>query len=350
MKAKLSLYAATGVVLLSLALLTGCSRNPFATASDAQIASDVQAKLNSDPNLSGKQISASSSNGVVTLNGNVDNDLQRQAAVNDAGQVSGVKTVLSNLEMQSAQAAPAPAYSEPTGSERRYASRRTSTRSERTSYEEPPADTTTAVAPASTMAAAPAPAPVRPITIPDGTTLSIRMIDGIDSQKNQPGDTFRATLDSPLMSGDQVVIPSGADVQGRVVEDKSAGHFTGSSQIALELTKLMVNGREYPLHTNQYTRQGASRGKNTAAKVGGGAAVGAVIGAIAGGGKGAAIGSVIGAGAGTGVQAATHGQQIRIDPESLLSFQLQSPVTVTPVASLNRDANRQHLDFSDQQP
>jgi hypothetical protein len=149
------------------------------------------------------------------------------------------------------------------------------------------------------------------------------------------------------MDGDRVVIPSGADVEGRVAEAQGAGHFAGKPQIALELTKLVVNGKTYPLHTNQYTRQGTSRGKNTAEKVGAGAGIGAIIGAIAGGGKGAAIGAAAGAGVGGGVQAATKAPQVKVDPEAQLTFELQSPVTVTPVASLDRDAGRHRLDTSD---
>jgi len=180
------------------------------------------------------------------------------------------------------------------------------------------------------------------------------MIDTIDSATNQPGDRFRATLDAPVTIDDKVIIPHGADIEGRVAELKSAGHFAGKPAIALELTALSMNGRRYSLHTNQYAREGSSRGKNTAEKVGGGAAVGSIIGAIAGGGKGAAIGGIIGAGAGGGVQAATKAPQIHVPSEALLSFTLQSPITVTPVASVQRNHGRSAdnggPDYSDDQP
>jgi len=125
-------------------------------------------------------------------------------------------------------------------------------------------------------------------------------------------------------------VPAGADITGRVAEDKSAGHFAGKSVIALELTRLSFHGHSYSLVTDQYTREGNSRGKRTAATIGGGAALGAVIGAIAGGGKGAAIGSVAGAGAGTAVQGVTKGKQVKVEPEAVLAFRLQDPVTVRP--------------------
>lgn len=187
------------------------------------------------------------------------------------------------------------------------------------------------------MAPPPPPPPPKPVTIPDGTVLQVRMIDTIDSGTNQPGDRFRATLDAPVTIDDKVIIPHGADIEGRVAELKSAGHFAGKPAIALELTALSMNGRRYSLHTNQYAREGSSRGTNTAEKVGGGAAVGTIIGAIAGGGKGAAIGGIIGAGAGGGVQAASKAPTIHVSPEALLSFTLQNPITVTPVSSLKRN-------------
>jgi len=111
---------------------------------------------------------------------------------------------------------------------------------------------------------------------------------------------------------------------------KSAGRFAGQSDLVLELTKLSMSGKSYSLQTDRWSKQGSGRGKATAAKVGGGAAVGAILGGIFGGGKGAAIGAAAGAGAGTGVSAATKGQQIILKPETILAFQLQNPITVTP--------------------
>jgi hypothetical protein len=199
----------------------------------------------------------------------------------------------------------------------------------------PPAAPTPTVGPVAT--APPRPAKPATVTIPDGTEIAIRLIDPLDSEKNQAGDTFHATLASPIMVGDEVAVPTGADVEGRVVEAKNAAHFSGASSLTVELTRLMVNGKTYNLQTDQWSKQGTARGKNTAAKVGGGAALGAIIGGIAGGGKGAAIGAGVGAGAGTGVQAATRGQQVRLGPEAELNFRLQAPLTVTPSAHRNRE-------------
>ena len=143
------------------------------------------------------------------------------------------------------------------------------------------------------------------------------------------GDIFHGSISSPVSIDDQTVIPNTADVEGRVVEVKSAGRFAGQSVLTLELTRLIVNGKTYNIQTDRWSKSGNGRGKSTAAKVGGGAAVGAVLGGIFGGGKGAAIGAAAGAGAGTGVSAATKGQQIDLKPETILNFQLQNSITVS---------------------
>ena len=83
------------------------------------------------------------------------------------------------------------------------------------------------------------------------------------------------------------------------------------------------------METTDYLHQGGSRGKNTATKVGAGAAIGSIIGAIAGGGKGAAIGGAIGAGGGTAAQAATKGKQVELASETRIDFVLRVPFTAT---------------------
>ncbi len=170
------------------------------------------------------------------------------------------------------------------------------------------------------------------VTIPAGTTIVVRMIDGVDSNVNKVGDTFNASLEAPLVVGSTVLAQKGADVYGRLVEAKQAGHIQGQSELRLELTGVKINNQVVSIVTGAYEAAGQSRGKNTAEKVGGGAVIGALIGAIAGGGKGAAIGAGVGAGAGTAVQVMTHGQQVRVPSETVLNFTLQQPVTV-PAAS-----------------
>ena len=155
------------------------------------------------------------------------------------------------------------------------------------------------------------------------------MIDSVDSAVNKPGEIFHASLDAPLVAGDQVIVPRGADIYVRLSNASSAGHISGQSELHLELIKMEFRGQSYPLVSSTYSVSGGSRGKNSAEKIGGGAVLGALIGALAGGGKGAAIGAGAGAVAGGVYQMATHGKQVKIPSETKLDFQLDEPVTVT---------------------
>lgn len=190
-------------------------------------------------------------------------------------------------------------------------------------------ETPVSSAPMPSSAAVSSPAPsASSLTIPTGTTLVVRMIDGVDSSVNKVGDTFNASLEAPLVVGDTVLAPKGADVYGRLVESRQAGHIQGQSELRLELTGVKIHNQVVSIVTGAYEVAGQSRGKNSAEKVGGGAVIGALIGAIAGGAKGAAVGAGVGAGAGTAVQVMTHGQQVRVPSETVLNFTLQQPVTV----------------------
>jgi hypothetical protein len=177
--------------------------------------------------------------------------------------------------------------------------------------------------------------PPSTVTVPSGTRIMVRTIDAVDSDRNQVGDKFQASLEQPLVVDDVTVVPKGADVYGRLTQAAEAGRVQGRSQLKLELTGIVVNGQTIPLVTGDYSVSGSSRGATTAKRVGGGAAVGAVIGAIAGGGKGAAIGAGVGAGAGTAVQVMTKGEQVHVPSETLLEFSLQQDVKM-PVANITR--------------
>jgi hypothetical protein len=197
----------------------------------------------------------------------------------------------------------------------------------------PPPVAPSAIAPVAApppMAAAPAAEYRDNVTIPAGQSLLVRMIDGVDSSKNHVGDVFHASLETDLMVNDTIVARKGTDVYGRLAEAKEAGHLSGSAELQLELTRMIVDGKDYPVVSSDYNLKGKGRGSNTAKKVGGGAVAGAIIGAIAGGGKGAAIGAGVGSAAGAGVQVFTRGQQVKVPSETLLEFRLQQPVTVTP--------------------
>ena len=170
------------------------------------------------------------------------------------------------------------------------------------------------------------------ITVPAGTRILIRTVDSIDTTKQTKGYRFTATLETNLQAEDTVVAPRGTTVYGRLAEASSAGRMSGSSELTLELTDIVINGTAYPLLTSTYEVKGKGEGGNTAKKVVGGAGLGALIGGIAGGGKGAGIGAAAGAATGTAVAGAKKGQQLQIPSESLLEFRLQQPASL-PVRS-----------------
>ncbi len=340
MKLRVSFYVLVAMLLVVLGVTLACNKAP----NDAQLTSDIQSKLSADSGLQGKQLGVTASAGTVTLSGSVDNENEREAAARYAASVPGVKQVINNLTVNPAVAevAPPPVQEQP--APRSTAKPRASKPRERvmpsSSGDNPPAPAKNSTAtnsltpPADTpMTSTPAPPPPpQKVTIPSGTTLAVRLVDTIDSETAQPGQTFHATLESPLSVEGDVAIPSGYDVEGHVVDVKSAGKFAGQSLLTLQLDRIAVGTKYYNLQTDQYHRQGSSRGKNTATKVGAGAAIGAIIGGIAGGGKGAAIGAAAGGGLGGGVQAATKGQQIKLPSETVLNFTLQSSLTVLPTS------------------
>jgi hypothetical protein len=353
MKRKSLLVSALSLTIV-LGLGMGCARKP----DDVKISSDIQSKFNQDSGLSGKQLKVQASNGVVTLAGTVENDAQRDAASRQAASVAGVKEVVNNLQVGTsglvasassptdsatsrASHAP-PAIDKPTLGKKHGKFRNSESQKPR---ESPDPDSSQmnggdqgssqTVAPVNPPAIAvqppPPPAPKK-LIIDQGTQLTVRLIDPIDSEKNQTGETFRATLNAPLTSDGEQAVPAGVEVTGHLVEVKSAGKFAGQSTVALQLDSFASGGKTYSVQTDQYRKSGSSRGKNTAEKVGGGALICGIIGAIAGGGKGAGIGAAAGAGVGGGVQAATKGQQIKLPSETVLNFTLQAPITVVQTA------------------
>jgi len=149
------------------------------------------------------------------------------------------------------------------------------------------------------------------------------MIDDVDSERDSVGKTFRASVDEPVLVNGQVVIPRGADVAAKLVDDKQSGKFEGRTVLTLDLMQVQVNGRMVDINTEEVSQSSASRGSRTGKVVGGTAALGAIIGALAGGGRGAAVGAVSGAAVGGGVQVLTKGQRVRIPSETRLTFTLQ---------------------------
>lgn len=345
----------TLALLLMIAAISGCSKSANVASgdlTDAQVAGNVQTKISSDSALSGRQISINADKGVVTLSGTVNSDAEITSALNDAQQAQGVKQVISRLAVQTAEAAPAPGpEAEQPAPRRTSPSRATSTKvrprhslpSSSSSYTNSQGTSTTANSsdfgsstPTSSTYTPPPPPPPQKVTVPAGTVLQVRTVEGLSSETNHEADPWHGTLNSDIVVDDQTVIPAGAEVEGRVMEAHAATHYSGGASLVLNAERVSFNGKTYQIATDNWERKAATRGKNTAEKVGGGAAVGAILGGIFGGGKGAAIGATAGAGAGAGANTITKGQKVELRPETLVSFKLQNPISVMPSASTER--------------
>lgn len=272
-----------------------------APPSDNLLTVKVENALNAEHVFQGMHVNVTVSKGVVTLTGFVTSDAAKVLASEEAGGVTGVKTVLNNLTVQQ---------------------------------------------PGVPTAAAPPPAPARPaqVTTPiqtlprsvvlvQGAFIPIRITDPISSKTAKPDDEFHGTVATNVFQSNLVLIPSGTSVLGRVVEAKEAGHFVGQALLTIELVSIRLPSPDGPqdvsLITEPLSSKANGRGVNTAEKTAGGAGVGALIGGLAGGGKGAGIGALAGGGLGAGTNAITRGQEINVRPETLLRFRTESPLQVT---------------------
>jgi hypothetical protein len=157
-------------------------------------------------------------------------------------------------------------------------------------------------------------------SIPAGTRITVRVGSEISSGTAKTGDRFEATLARSLVVNGRTLAKAGAPARGKVTSAKSSGRVHAPGELALRLTSVQVNGRMVPVSTRSYFAKGKSHTKSNATKIGGGAAAGALIGGLVGGGKGAGIGALAGGGAGTGVAAATGKQEAVIPAEAALTF------------------------------
>jgi len=163
------------------------------------------------------------------------------------------------------------------------------------------------------------------MTIPADTTVTVRMIDAVNSETSRTGQTYRASLDEPIVVDGREVAPRGADVMTKLVADQNSGKIQGKTVLTLALSTITINGAPVDVTSFDVQTASGSRGARSAKVIGGTAALGAVIGAIAGGGKGAAIGAGSGAAVGTGAEVLTGGQKVNIPSETRLVFQEQRP-------------------------
>lgn len=172
--------------------------------------------------------------------------------------------------------------------------------------------------------------PVRKsVSIPSGTAVKIRTDSAISTKSAQTGDEFTGILSEPLKVEGKQIAPRGAAVTGAVANSDDGGRVKGVASLSLRLKTISIDGKAVPVETGLVVKNAPATKKKDAIKVGIGAGVGAVVGAIAGGGKGAAVGAATGGAAGTGVVLATHGDPAVVGAESLLTFRLAAPVSVT---------------------
>jgi hypothetical protein len=168
----------------------------------------------------------------------------------------------------------------------------------------------------------------QPKVVPAGTTITVSLGTAVGSKVSQPGQTFSGSVAKDVLAGSAVAIPQGSTVTGTVTDAKPLGKFAGGAVLQVRLDSVNLNGRDLPVQAELRTFSAKGKGKRTAVITGGGAALGGIIGGLAGGGKGAAIGMLAGGGAGAGGSAFTGNKDIVLPAESAVSFQLSQPLEV----------------------
>lgn len=361
------------VLLLCLAMMPAAlfaQSQSNANPADAQLLAEVNHTIANEQAFKGMTIIPSVSNGVVTLSGTVSNYAAKVLASNEIGNISGVRTVLNNLTINSSYTAPPAnteqdqqaqpeAQSQPYGQTPQQNSsqeeqnagpnpqlqpsqneaQQQPSQAEQNSEPMQPAEP--ALQPGQNAEQAPAAQPysgpsvtsTRTLVLPSGTLLPIRLSDEINTATAQPNQVFHGELVHAVRYDGYVVIPRGTIFVGRVISAQAAGRFAGYAQLSIELTSFTINGPDGPQRVSVITEPISSegekgRGKNTAEKAGGVALFGAIVGALAGGGKGAAVGALAGGAVGAGLNA-KRGQEIDLKPEQLLQFTTSDTTVVT---------------------
>jgi hypothetical protein len=170
------------------------------------------------------------------------------------------------------------------------------------------------------------------VVVPSGSMVRVRINQGMSSKNTAPGTAFDGVVLSDVTAGGAVAIPRGSSVTGTVVDAHTAGQLGGKGELKLQLTSVSFGGRTYPLATDLWWHQGADKTGYTVGNTVGLASVGALIGAVAGGGVGAAVGAGVGGVAGLGVSSASRQGEASLPPEAIVSFHLTKPTDVTTVS------------------
>lgn len=284
------------LILISLSL--SCSHKP----SDQTISQDIEKKAAADRKAQNSQVTVETKQGKVTLKGKARTQASRQQVETIAKEEPGVTGVNDEIAVDD-NFTPEP----------RTLGEQVQQAAERTPIPPPPP---------------------KPIVVPAGTALTIRLNQAVGSKTSQPGTPFTGSISTPITIDGKTVIPAGSDVTGIVKDAKKAGKFKGAGVLSMHLDSITVRGHQYNIVSTSFDQTTKGKGKRTAGALAGGAGAGAAIGGLAGGGKGAGIGALIGVTAGT-IGAATTGnsRDIEFPAESALSFELAQPLTLKPDAS-----------------
>jgi hypothetical protein len=305
----------SGLFLLSSSLLMASPQDAQDAPDDSAITTSIQAKLFQDPALKTQDIRVSTQDGVVTLTGTVDTQLQQSAVDRIASMEPGVVKVIDSLSVNaSTPTSPANVeYSQPAPSQPAQAPQQPANAPQSFGS----SDVQDQAVPAS-------------LHLASGTLVSARLTQTLSSKQNRSGDGFTATLEQPVVVNGWVVARRGQTVEGRVINVQKAGRIKGTSKLEVALTELtLVNGQQLPVHTRLIQAAGGTSKGRDANTIGTTTGVGAVIGAIAGEGHGAAIGAGVGAAAGVAGVLLTRGRPTVIPPEALLTFRLESSADIS---------------------
>jgi hypothetical protein len=360
-----------GVVVLSIGL-AAVSFAQDKPVSDAQVEASVLKSLASAPELADQAIGSSTVYGTVTLSGSVENEALRDKAEQLVANTAGVKKVVDELTIGVSTPATT-GVSQPPEETADQAEQGTAAPSQQSddatasAAPQPPYPQTAPVPVAPSGAPAPVerspeqpgypsysqqsanrpPVPQQPyrvqqqpgqsVTIPTGTMLRVRLNQAMDSRHTQPGATFDGVVLNDVLANGMVAIPRGALVQGYVADAQPGGDLRGRGGIALQLSQVTLEGHPYPLATEAWSHQGYDKTGQTAGTTIGMGAVGATIGAIAGGGPGALLGAGIGAVAGLGVSSASRQGEASIPSEAIVSFRLTQQAALMTVSQAELD-------------
>jgi hypothetical protein len=326
---------------------------------DGQVEMYVVHALDASKALKNDMITAATIQGEVTLTGTVASDASSELAESIAGHVAGVTKVNNGLKVgnpqdaqagapnagqaadnqpdESAQAPPPPASTDGPLPMPSQGQAQGPNQGQAPPYPQGRPRYAPAYPPQRQYAQAPPPPayqePNGPVTVPQGTLVQLRTNEGLDSKRAKDGQPVEFTVIRDVAVGGVLALPKGATVHGVVTEAKhvGAGDLGGSSVLALKLTSLDLGGQSYPLDSDQFKVKGPNKAGQTVGNAVGGGILGTIIGCAVGRGFGCAVGAGAGVAAGVGASAASSGPQVWIPAEALVTFHLNTPLTVSPV-------------------